>query len=506
MISPGAQTGNLVSRQVSMQSAMSEDAVPTEDPKNTVDLLFERFTAWKFVVDALEDYINTTEKVQKSQAKEYQRVLKTLQGPLKAGHHFDQKVGGIASLFENIRQNTQGLVNSYLETEKNIKGTIIPVIEQLRKEIKIQSKEFTSGAVKGAKDVEKARNLTQKHIELLGQNVAGFESSGSRLHSTEDPYVLRRGVVHHLHKQIIEENGQRQILASLQKNFHQFEQHVIEVIQTSLSSLTHFMNTQAQSQQEHYSDVMKTAQAIPLDFEWNGFVSRSGDMLVNPSISDRCIDTITFPNRDHKSTSPIIAGTLERKSRNKLSFAGFTTGYYVVTMSKFLHEFKDEDCVHKDPDPELSIYLPDATIGVTSGEKFSVKGKDVSKGLSSKLSGNSDLHFKAASPEEAQKWVYALQSVIGQTHLTVNDSMEKTVEEEEEEKEKEKVASSPPIYTEETSVVITEKKILPLEQPQKKADEIQQSPITETPGPLSSNLVDKKVADPEEIKIEEINK
>lgn len=34
MISPGAQTGNLVSRQLSMQSAMSEDAVPTEDPKN----------------------------------------------------------------------------------------------------------------------------------------------------------------------------------------------------------------------------------------------------------------------------------------------------------------------------------------------------------------------------------------------------------------------------------------------------------------------------------------
>ncbi|RKF54654.1 Cytoskeletal signaling protein slm1 [Erysiphe neolycopersici] len=497
MISPSAQIGDLVSRQLSMQSAMSEDAVPTEDPKNTVDLLFERFTAWKFVVDTLEDYINTTEKVQKSQAKEYQRVLKTLQGPMKAGHHFDQKVGGIASLFENI-------LNSYLETEKNIKGTILPAIEHLRKDIKNQSKEFTSGAVKGAKDVEKARNLTQKHIELLGQNVAGFESSGSRLHSTEDPYVLRRGVVHHLHKQIIEENSQRQILASLQKNFHEFEQHVIEVIQTSLSSLTHVMNTQAQSQQEHYSDVMKTAQAIPLDFEWNGFVSRSADMLVNPSVSDRCIDTITFPNQDHKSTSPIIAGTLERKSRNRLSFAGFTTGYYVVTMSKFLHEFKDEDCVHKDPDPELSIYLPDAIIGVTSGEKFSVKGKDVSKGLSSKLSGNSDLHFKAASPEEAQRWVHALQSIIGQTHLTVNDSTEQTVEVEEEAREKEKVASSPPTYTEETSVVLTEKKTLPLEQPQKKADDIQPSPITEMPGPLSSHSVDKKVENPDELQVEQI--
>ncbi len=27
--------------------------------------------------------------------------------PLKQGHHFDQKLGGIAGLFENIRSNTQ---------------------------------------------------------------------------------------------------------------------------------------------------------------------------------------------------------------------------------------------------------------------------------------------------------------------------------------------------------------------------------------------------------------
>ncbi|KHJ34620.1 putative ph domain-containing protein [Erysiphe necator] len=497
MISPGAHSNNLVSRQLSMRSAMSEDAIPTEDPKNTVDLLFERFIAWKYVVDTFEDYIKTTEKVQRSQAKEYQRVLKTLQGPLRAGHHFDQKVGGIASLFENMRQNIHELVNSYLETEKNIKESTIPIIEQLRKEIKNQSKEFSSVAVKGAKDVEKARNLTQKYIELLGQNVAGFESSGSRLHSTEDPYVLHRGVLHHLHKQIIEENSQRQVLVTLQNNFHQFEQHVIEVIQTSLSSLTNFLNTQAQSQQEYYSDVMRTAQAIPLDFEWNGFLTRSSDILVDPSTSDRSIDTTTFPNQDHKSTCPIIAGTLERKSRNKLSFAGFTTGYYVVTMSKFLHEFKDEDFAQREPDPELSIYLPEATIGVTSGEKFSVKGKDVSKGLSSKLSGNSDLHFKAASPEEAQRWVQALQGVIGQTHMAINNPIDPNVEEET------KTTSSPPIYSEENTVVITEKKILSSAQSQTIHDEIQSDTAIDTPGPLSSNLVETKVSKPEESQVEQ---
>jgi hypothetical protein len=31
----------------------------------------------------------------------------TVKDPLKEGHHFDQSLGGIAGMFENIRSNTQ---------------------------------------------------------------------------------------------------------------------------------------------------------------------------------------------------------------------------------------------------------------------------------------------------------------------------------------------------------------------------------------------------------------
>lgn len=34
-------------------------------------------------------------------------VQKTVKDPLKEGHHFDQSLGGIAGMFENIRSNTQ---------------------------------------------------------------------------------------------------------------------------------------------------------------------------------------------------------------------------------------------------------------------------------------------------------------------------------------------------------------------------------------------------------------
>lgn len=31
----------------------------------------------------------------------------TVSDPLKEGHHFDQSLGGVAGMFENIRSNTQ---------------------------------------------------------------------------------------------------------------------------------------------------------------------------------------------------------------------------------------------------------------------------------------------------------------------------------------------------------------------------------------------------------------
>ena len=90
--------------------------------------------------------------------------------------------------------------------------------------------------------------------------------------------------------------------------------------------------------------------------------------------------------------------------------AGYSTGYYVVTPSKFLHGFKDNDNYRTDPTPELSIYLPDATIGATNGDKFNVKGKDVSGGIGGKLSGSAEIAFKAHTPADAEKWAEIIRS------------------------------------------------------------------------------------------------
>lgn len=297
----------------------------------------------------------------------------------------------------------------YLETEKNLKGSVLPILERLHKEIKNKAKELTTGASKSAKAVEKARGITQKHIELLAQQAASFDAAAhTKIEQQHDPYVLRRGINYRLNKQVIEENNNRQDILAVQNSFQQFETHVLQTVQGALDQFFQLMGGQLDRQRAMYADVLGNFQRIPPDFEWVNFAVRNDQTLVNPDSPPRSLAHISFPNQNHRATKPLIEGSLERKSRAMLK--GYSTGYYVVTPARYLHEFKDDDDLRRDPSPELSLYLPDCVVGSIDGVKFSVKGKDVSSGkVGNAFHTNTELSFKAPSANEAEKWWNAIR-------------------------------------------------------------------------------------------------
>lgn len=292
----------------------------------------------------------------------------------------------------------------YIELDKNLKGQVLPILERLHKEIKNKTKELKSGATKGGKAVDKARSVTQKHIELLGQHAAAYSSaSNNKIEPQLDPYVLRRGINHRLNKQVIEENNSRNDTIAVQNSFSAFEAHVLQTVQLALNTFFQFMGGQLDQQRALYGDIITNAQNIPLDYEWNLFVKRNDGILIDPEAPPRSFSNISFPNQEHASTKPLIEGTLERKSRAIIK--GFSTGYFVVTPARYLHEFKDNDDFTKDPSPELSLYLPDCVIGAIDGTKFHVKGKDISNGkVGNAFSTTSEFQFKAHTPNDAEKW------------------------------------------------------------------------------------------------------
>lgn len=226
-----------------------------------------------------------------------------------------------------------------------------------------------------------------------------------------DPYLLQRHVKHHLHKQVQEENANRSDLLAVQDNFASFEAHVVKTIQTGLGQFSQIVGKQLESARAMYGDMVGVAQRMPPDFEWNGFVKRNGNLLIDPSAGERNVRNIAFPNMEHRATQPLIAGALSKKGK---LLKKYDTFYYAVTPSKYLHEFKSDDEFGAEPHPEMSLYLPDCLIGGLEGQKFSVKGKDVSKGkLGGALSMSHEFVFKAETPDAARKWWEVIRDVAG---------------------------------------------------------------------------------------------
>ncbi len=314
-----------------------DDAMTPGDPSSTAGLLIERLQAWKHMCGSLENYISAVAKEHAGWAKDHEKtVMKTLNSPLRDAHQFDTALGGVVGLFENLRTNTQAQINLYAETSKNLSGSVLPLLERLHAEIKNKSKEITNGAGKGSKAVDAARGHSQKHIELLGQQASHFDTTGGKITANHDPYVLKRGVLHRLNKQLLEENNNRQDLIAVQNSFAQFEAHILQTIQTAINSYNQFLSGQADRQKAMFGDIAAATSNIPLDFEWSGFVKRNNQVLVNPNAPTRSMNDVAFPNENHRSTKTLIEGTLERKSRGMGALKGYSSGYYALTPAGFV--------------------------------------------------------------------------------------------------------------------------------------------------------------------------
>ena len=169
---------------------------------------------------------------------------------------------------------------------------------------------------------------------------------------------------------------------------------------------------QAEHSKSMYGDMVATSQRVPLDFEWKGFVKRNSEILIDPSVPARSLSNVNFPNQDHLGTVPLIAGSLERKSK---VLKRFEPGYYAVTPAKFLHEYKTDDNFTQEPVPESSLYLPDCTIGALDGTVFIVKGKDVSHGrIGSTFTMAHEFCLRAHTDKDAHMWWEIIRSASGQ--------------------------------------------------------------------------------------------
>ncbi|KAK9376596.1 uncharacterized protein V1513DRAFT_439139 [Lipomyces chichibuensis] len=393
-----------------------EEAIPLEI-NNPTTVLTQRLDSWRHVVDLLHDYGEGHRVMYHNLSRDYERISKSVQDAPRfdsvetVPQNGDKPPHeGISGGFFAIREKSEVLINAATEAEKTIKSTVIPHVDRLSHDVKEHLRGLKSNGFKGIKDVERARGLTQKQIEQLGQHTSSFGIFSGKPDPLKDPYIIYRDVLCKLDSQIMKENIQTDTLLTIQRDFKTFESHIVGGIHQMFKLMDQTQNTFWDFQRECYSAITTSFTGIPPEFEWDQFVASNKLILADETAPKRSIDRVKFPNQDHESTRPLIEGVIQRKSTMAFSKT-YNSAYYVVTPSKFLHQFASKDYVQS-PEPEFSIYLPDANIGAmypkeTGKNKFKITAKDALKTISTKHT----FEFKTSTYDDLVKWCNVIHDV-----------------------------------------------------------------------------------------------
>jgi hypothetical protein len=414
-------------------SGEREDVLVSEIPDPT-NILLARLDNWIHVVQLLQDYVESQLNIQKAATSGLEKAKKAVSDapkfdfapaapagagvpdtaaatPAAAEGEIAPKTG-IAEAFEAIRGNTEFLLNRSSEVEQQIKTAIIPQLETLKGDIEKHYKGFKGPGLKGQKDVEKAKQTTQKNIENLGHHVSSFgATSGGKGDYKNDPYVVHRQCLGSVNDLLVKENAQIEAIISVQNNFKTLEAHIVQVLQQAVSVLEQVIRGYASDRVESYETITGKFNNIQAEHEWTQFSQgRAGEVLIPDNAPRRQLNGVSFHNQDHKSTQPAMQGILQRKGKLMKSY---TSSFYVLTQARYLHQFKSQDFL-QDPTPEMSLYLPECTIGHPSPRdspkfKFIISGKDASKTISPKLSYT----FKTNTYDEMMSWHEALAIASG---------------------------------------------------------------------------------------------
>ena len=301
--------------------------------------------------------------------------------------------GSIQDIQVVLKKYHLSLAAQQFKVSKELVKTVIPNLEELRKDLAKKVKE-----IKGLRDDFKT-NL-KEHMDVTAKLMARYNNTIKLLEEEvnnptfvsssnpkNDPYLLKLQLELQIKRQLFEENYLKEAFVNLQSSGMKLEKIVYIRIQASLQRFSSLIDSEARLTiknlcHELHSGIVSKPPAV----EWDHFVSHHPTALVNwksfdPLPTPRKMASISFPQMNSPLAKCIRAGQLNKTS--KLTPNG-SSHYYVLT-SNFLHEFKDgdffklkqDDSTHSSPysskesfDPGMSVNLNNCAFIESSETQF----------------------------------------------------------------------------------------------------------------------------------------
>lgn len=276
--------------------------------------------------------------------------------------------------------------------------------------------------------------MSTKMITELARSITLLKNTPMSVTAREDPYAANQQVFRQLQRQVNEENALQKSIIIMQQNSAHFEEGIVRSIQSAWQTFDEWSGRMSAQVQDTWLSLGVQMRSLQPNSEWIAFAARS-DHLLDPDTPLRNPETIDYPGKDDPSVIPVHQGILERKKRFTKTYK---ESFYVLTPAGYLHEHGSSDPT-KHPQPELSLFLPECTLGPPStmaakSHKFHIEGRKVtgnqsavpSKGLASLGMGREHAYtFRARSHEEMMEWWNDIKQ-LSKVYLTTSEQMDRS--------------------------------------------------------------------------------
>ncbi|CEH12809.1 cytoplasm protein [Ceraceosorus bombacis] len=400
-------------------SLIKKNTGPTE--LRPSDILIERFNGWKHITKQLISYFEGIADIEYNTAKELTKLGGVIQVPFREGSQFLGE-DGIQDVYYSIRDKTRVIADHHANLAKTVEGSIVQHLQKLRSEIKAHVKNVQQDTGKLANSVAKEREMSTKMISDLARSITLLKNTPMSVTAKEDPYSANNNVFRQLQKQVAEENALQKSIIIMQQNSAHFEEGIVRSIQSAWQTFDEWSGRMSAQVQDTWLGLGVQMRGLQPNAEWIAFAARS-DHLLDPDTPLRNPETIDYPGKEDPSVIPVHQGILERKKRFTKSYK---ESFYVLTPAGYLHEHGSSDATTH-PNPELSLFLPNCTLGPIRGTKFHIEAAaKTMPGLSKlPLSREHSYTFRARSEDETHEWWNDIKQ-LSKVYLTSSAVMDRT--------------------------------------------------------------------------------
>ncbi|CAI4038791.1 hypothetical protein SMKI_06G1390 [Saccharomyces mikatae IFO 1815] len=266
--------------------------------------------------------------------------------------------GSIQDIQVILKKYHLSLANQQFKISKEITSTVIPKLEELRKDLRYKIAEIKDlhGDFKtniGA-HIQLTSQLLKKYIAAVkfmnahgigNDRVSPTNKKPHKLDPKHDPYLLKLQLDLQLKRQVAEETYLQEAFINLQTSGLQLEKIIYTKIQHALLRYSALIDSEARLMIKNMcQELQHGIISKPPAFEWDNFVIQHPSCLLNWKSNDpipppRKVSDVIYPHMKSPLAKCIKAGYFLKKSE---LLPTYHQGYFVLT-SNYIHEFQSSD-------------------------------------------------------------------------------------------------------------------------------------------------------------------